>query len=52
MDLLAQGFIYKEIGEKLNIGAETVRTHIKNICLKMHVRGRIEAVARHTGKIR
>src|ERR1039458_2472691 len=52
MDLRAQGFIYKEIGEKLNIGAETVRTHIKNICLKMHVRGRIEAVARHTGKIR
>jgi DNA-binding NarL/FixJ family response regulator len=51
IDLLALGFIYKEIGDRLNIGVETVRTHIKNICLKMHVRGRIEAVARHTREL-
>lgn len=49
--LLASGFIYKEIGEDLNIGVETVRTYVKNICLKMHVRSRIEAVARHRSKI-
>ena len=47
LDLLGQGFIYKEIGDKLNIGPETVRTYVKNICQKMHVRGRIEAVAKH-----
>jgi DNA-binding NarL/FixJ family response regulator len=47
LDLLASGFIYKEIGSKLNIGVETVRTHVKNICQKMHVRSRLEAVARH-----
>jgi DNA-binding NarL/FixJ family response regulator len=47
LDLLALGFIYKEIGDKLNIGAETVRTYVKSICHKMHVRSRIEAVARH-----
>jgi DNA-binding NarL/FixJ family response regulator len=47
LDLLGQGFIYKEIGDKLNIGTETVRTYVKNICQKMHVRGRIEAVAKH-----
>lgn len=47
LDLLASGFIYKEIGDKLNIGAETVRTYVKNICQKMHVRSRIEAVAKH-----
>ena len=47
LDLLAMGFIYKEIGAKLNIGAETVRTYVKNICQKMHVRSRLEAVARH-----
>lgn len=47
LDLLGQGFIYKEIADKLNIGAETVRTYVKNICQKMHVRGRIEAVAKH-----
>lgn len=47
LDLLALGFIYKEIGSKLNIGAETVRTYVKNICQKMHVRSRLEAVAKH-----
>ena len=47
LDLLSQGFIYKEIADQLNIGAETVRTHVKNICQKMHVRSRLEAVARH-----
>lgn len=47
LDLLALGFIYKEIGSKLNIGSETVRTYVKNICQKMHVRSRLEAVAKH-----
>ena len=47
LDLLSMGFIYKEIGVKLNISAETVRTYVKNICQKMHVRSRLEAVARH-----
>ncbi|EEF63123.1 response regulator [Pedosphaera parvula] len=47
LELLALGFIYKEIGDKLNIGTETVRTYVKNICQKMHVRSRLEAVAKH-----
>ena len=47
LDLLAMGFIYKEIGSKLDIGTETVRSHVKNICQKMHVRSRVEAVAKH-----
>ncbi len=47
LDLLALGFIYKEIGSKLNISSETVRTYVKNICQKMHVRSRLEAVAKH-----
>jgi DNA-binding NarL/FixJ family response regulator len=47
LDLLASGFIYKEIGDKLNISVETVRTYVKNICHKMHVRNRLEAVAKH-----
>lgn len=49
LELLAMGFIYKEIGAKLDIGTETVRTYVKNICQKMHVRGRLEAVAKHRG---
>jgi len=47
LSLLAGGYIYKEIGDKLNIGAETVRTYVKSICHKMHVRSRLEAVAKH-----
>jgi len=47
LELLAEGFIYKEIGDKLNIGTATVRTYVKNICQKMHVRSRLEAVAKH-----
>jgi DNA-binding NarL/FixJ family response regulator len=47
LDLLAQGFVYKEIGDKLNISTETVRTYVKNFCKKMHVRNRLEAVVRH-----
>lgn len=47
LELLASGYIYKEIGDKLGIGIETVRTHVKGICQKMHVRSRLEAVAKH-----
>jgi DNA-binding NarL/FixJ family response regulator len=51
LELLSCGFIYKEIGDQLKISAETVRTYVKNICQKMHVRSRLEAVARHKSEI-
>jgi DNA-binding NarL/FixJ family response regulator len=44
--LLASGFIYKEIADQLGIGVATVRTYVINICEKMHVRNRVEAVAK------
>jgi DNA-binding NarL/FixJ family response regulator len=47
LDLLAKGFIYKEIGAQLGIEVETVRTYVKKICQKLHVRSRLEAVAKH-----
>lgn len=47
LGLLALGFPYREIGAKLDISPETVRTYVKNICKKMKVRGRIEAVGKH-----
>lgn len=46
LDLLAQGLIYKEIGEKLNISYETVHTYIRRIYEKLQVRTRTEAVAK------
>jgi len=47
LDLLSTGLIYKEIADQLDIGMETVRTHVKSICQKMHARNRLEAVAKH-----
>ncbi len=46
LNLLASGFVYKEIADQLGIGMETVKTYVKNICKKLHVRNRLEAVAR------
>jgi DNA-binding NarL/FixJ family response regulator len=46
LDLLAQGLIYKEIAEKLNLGYETVHTYIRRIYEKLQVRTRTEAVAK------
>lgn len=47
LTLLASGFIYKEIAKKLNIQMDTVRGYVKTACEKMHVRSRIELVAKH-----
>jgi DNA-binding NarL/FixJ family response regulator len=44
LGLLAKGFRYKEIADKLCISTETVRKHINNIYQKLHVQSRIEAV--------
>ena len=46
LGLLAMGFMYREIGVELNIGTETVRSHVKGICRKLNVRNRIEAIAK------
>lgn len=46
LNLLASGFVYKEIADQMGIGGETVRTYVKSICKKLHVRSRLEAVAR------
>ena len=40
---LAKGYRYKEIAEALFISIETVRTHLRNIYEKLHVRSRSEA---------
>ena len=45
--LLTKGYANKEIASQLNIGTETVGSHLKHIYEKMHVRSRTEAVARY-----
>jgi DNA-binding NarL/FixJ family response regulator len=46
LDCLAEGFLYKEIAEKLSISYETVHTYIRRIYEKLQVRTRTEAVAK------
>lgn len=47
LDLLAKGYLYKEISESMKISYATVHTHIRHIYEKLHVRSRTEAVAKH-----
>jgi DNA-binding NarL/FixJ family response regulator len=43
LEQVAHGFANKEIADRLNITAETVRWHLKHIFQKLHVRSRTEA---------
>jgi DNA-binding NarL/FixJ family response regulator len=45
LNLLSQGFLYKEIADQLGISYETVHTYIRRIYEKLQVRTRTEAVA-------
>jgi DNA-binding NarL/FixJ family response regulator len=47
LNLLSQGLSNKELGVRLGISAETVRTHLNNVYQKLHVHGRTEAVVKH-----
>ena len=44
LDLLAKGYLYKEIATELFISKSTVKQHIHNIYGKLHVQTRTEAV--------
>ena len=52
LDLLAKGFLYKEIADTMKVSYATVHTHIRHIYEKLHVRSRTEAVAKHLSKTR
>lgn len=46
--LLTEGYLYKEIADKMGIGVGTVNTFIRRIYEKLHVHSRAQAVARCT----
>ena len=48
LELLARGYLYKEITEALHISIPTVNTHIRRIYEKLHVRSRSQAIAKFT----
>ena len=50
LELLAKGFLYKEIADSMKVSYATVHTHIRHIYEKLQVRSRTEAVAKHLRK--
>ncbi len=49
LDLLAQGYLYKEIAETLQISSHTVNSYLRRVYEKLHVRSRGQAVAKYRG---
>lgn len=47
LTFLSKGFANKEIADKLNISVPTVRTHLRHIYEKLHVRSRGEAIVKY-----
>jgi DNA-binding NarL/FixJ family response regulator len=45
--LLTQGYANKEIADRLSVSFDTVRTHLRHIYEKLHVRSRTEAATRY-----
>jgi DNA-binding NarL/FixJ family response regulator len=48
--LLAKGYLYKEISDRLKISMSTVSTHLQHTYEKLHVQSRTEAAAKYFGQ--
>jgi DNA-binding NarL/FixJ family response regulator len=46
LSYVAKGYPDKAIAEKLFVSSETVRTHVRNIYQKLHVRSRTQAAVK------
>jgi DNA-binding NarL/FixJ family response regulator len=47
LDQLAKGYAYKEIGDRMNISIDTVRSYVRTVYEKLHVHSRTEAVVKY-----
>ena len=46
LNLVAEGLLIKEISDQLSLSNYTVKSHLKNIYTKLHVRNKVEAINR------
>ena len=46
LDMLTQGFLFKEVADRLGISVHTVNTYVRRIYEKLHVHTRTEAVVK------
>ncbi len=51
LDMLTQGYLFKEVSDRLNISVHTVNTYVRRIYEKLHVRSRAQAVAKYTHSV-
>jgi DNA-binding NarL/FixJ family response regulator len=50
LTLLAKGCMYKEMSERLDVSINTIRSHLKHVYEKLHVKSRTEATAKFFGR--
>jgi DNA-binding NarL/FixJ family response regulator len=50
LNLLARGYLYKEIADSLGISINTLRNHLRTIYDKLHVHSRTEAAVKYLGR--
>jgi DNA-binding NarL/FixJ family response regulator len=50
LKLLAKGYLYKEIADRLGVSLSTVRTHVSAVYEKLHVHSRTEAAMKLAGR--
>jgi DNA-binding NarL/FixJ family response regulator len=51
IELLAKGYLYKEVAETMGVSYATIHTHIRHIYEKLQVRSRTEAVVKHLSQM-
>lgn len=47
LDLLANGYAYKEIADRMKVSIDTVRSYVRTVYEKLHVHSRTEAVVKY-----
>ncbi len=47
LKLLAEGYLNKEIADQLTLSISTVKNHLQNIYIKLHVQNRSEAIIKY-----
>lgn len=50
LELLAKGYYYRELADRLDVTMSTVRAHVHAIYSKLHVRSRSEATLKYLGR--
>jgi len=51
IELLAKGYLYKEVADTMGVSYATIHTHIRHIYEKLQVRSRTEAVVKHLSQM-